>query len=154
MGNTKKAGPTPSRASSRPPATGTQRFSASTAVGGLEYDFQPYGKMGSIPEPSSDLIEAFQKEMASIMKEGMELLPEKVENTDDPVVMIRVLTQFLSADTRAVETKILQGCAALCQDSPNFDQQDELPYRLKRAWIGWLTGVFLVPEASTPATGS
>lgn len=152
MGNTKKTSPTPARP--RPPAAGTQRFSASTAVGGLEFDFKPYGDMGAIPEPSSGLIEAFQKEMASIMKEGMERLPGETQNTNDPVVMVRILTEFLSADTRDIEEKILQGCAALCQDSPSFDQQDVLPYRLKRAWIGWLTGVFLDPEASAAATRS
>jgi hypothetical protein len=115
---------------------------------GLEYNFEPYAGAGQIPEPSSMQINAFRSALGTLYSESRANAPD----TEDPDV--EKITEFLSRDTTEIDEKLLHAVAAVCSDSPSFDDLSALPYRGLQAFMGWLTKVLLLPEAPRPATSS
>jgi len=65
-----------------------------------------------------------------------------------------IATVMTDNATTVFESKTLQACADVCSNTPSFDELDALPWRLKQAFMFWLAGVFLSPEAWRPATSA
>jgi hypothetical protein len=126
-------------------------FNLSDEVGALDYNFEPYARAGTIPEPSAMQIQAFRHALGELLSS----LPTPERPTDDdPAVFSATLTEFLSRDTTEADEKILQITADVCSNQPSFDELQMLPYRARQAFLTWLTGVLLIPEAQRPATST
>jgi hypothetical protein len=123
-------------------------FVLADQVSELAYDFKPYAGSGIVPEPSSMQIQAFRQALASMMTD----LPVESGPQGATVELVKKISDYLSADTSELTEKILHAAADVCSNSPSFDDLQALPYRAQQAFLGWLTGVFLVPEAQTLAT--
>jgi hypothetical protein len=126
-------------------------FNLGQEIGELTYNFEPWAGAGSIPEPSSVQIQAFRQALGEVFALGQEEGEEK-QDPNDPAQFAKMLNQFLSQDTTEVDEKMLHLAAAVCSDSPSFDDLQALPFRGRQAFLGWLVGVLLVPETSRPAT--
>lgn len=110
------------------------------AIDELTYDFTAYGgKSGVIPEPSTEQVEMFTEMLRQVMPtmtdaEGKILLDvaaiqAKVADGDDLGLIVNTAVENLfSGEIKADEIKAL-------------------PYRVQKAFLGWIVGVFLSPEA-------
>jgi hypothetical protein len=114
----------------------------------LEYNFEPYSSKGFIPEPTSQQIQNFRQSLAELIGETSNNAP----NTDDPVGLVKRVADYLGQDTTEITAKILHIAADVCSNQPSYDDLEAIPYRAQQAFLGWLTGVFLIPETRTPAT--
>lgn len=124
-------------------------FVASEQVDELTYDFKPHGPEGTIPEPSATQIQDFRQAIAQMFQD---MVPEDMDDEAKAVSAVKRVVEFLGKDTSEEQQKILQTVAAVCSDNPSFDVLDKLPYRHQQAFIGWLSGVLLIPKALTPVT--
>lgn len=116
-------------------------FIASEKVEELTYDFNPHvEESGVIPEPSSKQIEQYQRTVSAAMKEaGVEVGDDgkprlKAEDMDD-----------LLSKSEAVESAVILATADLTGIAPKTLRR--LPFRVQRAFMGWIMGVFFNPEA-------
>lgn len=143
-------------------------FKASSAVESLEYDFAPYvpelngagqpkmvkGKpqyvKGTIPEPSDEQLDVYRKAVGEITREAL----GKVEGVADmnQLDQIKLIADLMEQGSAAITDKFVQATAEVCGNQPSVDQIRKLPSRHKQAFLGWISGVFLRPEASTPVT--
>jgi len=117
----------------------------------LTYDFTPYAGSGTIPEPSSLQIMAFQKGVAELFEA---LLPPDTPKDATVQVMAQVVTEYLTKDMAEVQDKLLYVVSAVCSDQPSFDDLNALPFRAQQAFLGWVVGTFLVPRLSMPGMSS
>jgi hypothetical protein len=125
------------------------KFILAEEVESLDYNFMPYGGSGTIPEPSAVQIQAFRQALGALVSEQEDTAAPS--GVDDPK-FIEALTLYLNADTSEMDEKVLHYAADVCSNQPSFDDLSGLPYRARQAFLGWLVGVFLVPEVPTPAT--
>jgi hypothetical protein len=123
------------------------KFILAEEVETLDYNFEPYAGTGTVPEPSAMQIQAFRKVLAEMVQDAM---PE-VTGMEDPRFM-EAVTTWLGRDSSEMDEKVMHAVADLCTNQPSFDDLSSLPYRARQAFVGWLTGMFLVPEALMPAT--
>lgn len=135
-------------------------------VDDLSFDFSstsnPDGAKGTIPDPSAKQINTFQKKLRAISKEIRRTLgkldkdtdPDKAgaeEEASDTEVLAAALE---SADDALVgaQDAIVAAVAGVCGGHPTLAEIQALPYRAQQAFIGWVTGTFLDPQPSKPAT--
>jgi hypothetical protein len=124
-------------------------FILSEHVDELTFDFTPYGPEGKIIEPTAGQIQNFRSALAGLFQE---LIPEDEGQPANPVELAKRVTEYVSRDQTEILYKILHAVAAVCSDSPSFDVLEGLPYRHQQAFVGWISGVFLLPPVPTPAT--
>ena len=116
-------------------------FKATEAVEELTYDFHPHVKVaGTIPEPSSKQIEDFRERLISSVK-ATGLNPEALHSGN--VSMEQVDELLDKAD--GIEEEMLSAVADLTGIA--HDTLRALPHRIKSAFMGWVVGQFLNPEA-------
>jgi hypothetical protein len=130
-------------------------FVLSEEVGILNYNFEPYGGSGVIPEPSSVQIASFKRAIGAMIEEAVP--DEKDEAPKEKGITphaVKRLAEMLSRDSSEQEQKLLHVLAEMCSDSPSFDTLDALPYRAQQSFFGWISGTFLFPEGLTPVTMS
>lgn len=147
-----KATPSRPRPNPRAATTGEKRtsFVSSEAIDGLDYDFTAHGGgSGSIPEPSSWQVDAFRQFLgkqfeAAQASSGNSGDEERELTTRERV---KLLSDVLSKDDSEGRAEILDACSAMCSGTPSVEELAALPYRLQQKFFGWLTGVFLNPEA-------
>lgn len=127
-------------------------FVAAEEVEPLNFDFKPYGtddeNVGVIPEPSSDQIQQFRTTVS-------ELIQQELPDIDDEAsiaVLRRALIAAIGKDQTELQQKMLQALADVCSNRPSFDLLHHLPWRHQQAFTGWISGIFLLPNASTLAT--
>ena len=125
-------------------------FVAKEQVDELTYNFEPWGPQGEIPEPSAAQITAFRKGVAEMFEAT---LPEGMdEGEEKQAELVKKVIEFIGRDTSEVQEKILHSVADVCSDRPSYDVLEALPYRHQQAFVGWVTGVFLLPQTLTPVT--
>jgi hypothetical protein len=129
-------------------------FVLSEEVSELDFNFEPYGGSGKIPEPSAYQITRFKKGLAELVE--MSATEDDNTKVDDMPTkeFAQRLSKLLSEDTSEQDTKVLHVIADVCSDNPSFDELEALPYRPRQAFFGWLVGVLIVPEGPRPATTS
>jgi hypothetical protein len=113
----------------------------------LTYDFTPYAGKGTVAEPSALQIQNFRRALG-------EMIGTMAPNEEEDVSMYQRVQDFFSRDTTEIQDKILHAAADVCSDHPSFDELAALPYRAQQAFLGWITGTFLVPQQLMPATSS
>jgi hypothetical protein len=122
------------------------KFVLNDEVDELTYDFAPYAGSGSIPEPSSTQLADFRRALLELLAES------QTASEGDSVPLVQQMQTYLAQDMTQMEEKLLHAVAALCSDSPSFDELNALPYRPAQAFLGWVAGTFIRPEASRLAT--
>lgn len=126
------------------------KFVVADSVESLEYNFEPYAGKGVIPEPTAGQIQNFRQALADLF--GMLPTPD-TEQVSGQEVMRRV-TEFLGRDTSEIEGKLLHAISDVCSNQPSYDELTELPYRAQQAFVGWISGTFLLPQLPMPATNA
>lgn len=124
-------------------------FKAQDAVEALEFDFNPHvNASGVVPEPTSDQIDEFRTTLAAAYQD-LGLDPETLNAATGEGGIGPVLEHFgaIMASTSNLETKVAKAVAVLCSGSPTEEQILALPYRVRQAFLGWMTGTFFNPEA-------
>lgn len=116
-------------------------FKAAEQVEELAYDFNPHSKVsGVIPEPTSKQVEAYRRKIADAIKDS---------GLDPDALMNGVLTL---ADMDGLLEKSAKAEAAIVEATADLtgianDSLKALPYRVQYAFLGWIMGQFLSPEA-------
>src|SRR5215469_1111031 len=129
-------------------------FVLAEEVSALEYNFEPYGGKGIIPEPSAIQIQAFRQALGSLI-ETEDLGPIGQNPNDLPrEEFVKVVSMFLNRDTSEIDEKTLHMCADVCSGTPSFDELQTLPFRARSAFMGWLVGKLLLPEVPVPTTSN
>ena len=119
-------------------------FKATEAVEELTYDFTPHitgsAAQGKIPEPSSKQIEQFRNAIVGSVKEaGL-----------DPTALTSGKFSFEQMDDLLAKAdSVEKATVAAVADITGIAHStlDALPFRVKAAFLGWITGEFLNPEA-------
>lgn len=119
-------------------------FKATEAVEELSYDFAPYGPAGTIPEPTTKQVEAFRATMFGSLRSLMEGLGIKPEDLDKTKVTLDLLDTVMEKSSEA-EDMVVHAVADLTGIADHT--LNALPYRIKAAFLGYITGQFLNPEA-------
>jgi hypothetical protein len=111
------------------------------AIEALTYDFRPYAKVeGEVPEPSAADIEKYRTSLMEAIK-ALGLDPEVLSSGK----MNLGLLDGLLEKSRDLEESMLDATAELTQvDRVTLDA---LPYRVSRAFMGYVMGAFFSPEA-------
>jgi hypothetical protein len=125
-------------------------FVASEVVESLDYDLNVQGGndeslRGTIAEPSTAQIETYRDALIKSFKDlGIDVdgMKDKKVNLDD--------MDDLLAKNKKVEADLLVATANLTGIKATVLKA--VPYRIQRAFAGWIMGQFFSPEASTPAT--
>lgn len=140
------------------------KFVAETSVEALEYDFAKYlpddpDAVGVIPEPTTGQLEAYfnsMRAMASKIRDlqqkvkGLEAQSKSGEEVDNDE-MERVLAEMDELSFAEYQGDMVAAVSDLCSNKPTVDQIGALPFRVKQAFIQWITGEFR-PEAQAPTT--
>lgn len=116
-------------------------FDAGAVVDVLDYDFTAFlpGVQGVIPEPSGQAIETLTEVLRRVM-------PTKTDENGKMTLDIDAVEREVKEGSD-VESILYTAIADFCQQTPNVEQLRRLPYRVQRAFIGWLLGKFFSPEA-------
>ena len=128
-------------------------FILTEEVSTLDYNFEPYAGKGTIPEPSAMQIQVFKQGLAQMVEYAARAEDIDV-NTLPPKEFAERLSKLLSEDTSEQDEKVLYMIADVCSSSPSFDDLQALPFRARQAFMGWIVGALIVPEAPRPATSS
>lgn len=131
------------------------RFVVSEEVEDLSYDFTKFVKdaAGIIPEPSGVQLNAFRKAISEVTREALATVPDdKAVKALTSRQQFSLVADFLGRDDSVLAEKMAHIAADVCSGTPSFEDISALPARPAQAFYGWLTEVFLRPEASTPAT--
>jgi hypothetical protein len=127
------------------------QFNAAERVSELSYDFRPYVQLdGVVPEPSSDQIRAFKHSFSEMVTAAVGDVAGAQEAS--PLQQFEIFVQYLGRDTAEIDEKGLHAMADVCSNKPSFDDLTSAPYRIQQAFLGWLVGLFLVPEGLRLAT--
>lgn len=124
------------------------KFDVAEAVDELSYDFEKFvpGAKGVIPEPTNEQLGAFRRAIA-------DSIPIREGDDGKPTIDFAALKDKVEDDEgAALEAALYQAIADLTSEHPTAEQIKALPYRAQRAFVGWVMGTFLRPEASAPAT--
>lgn len=122
-------------------------FKASEAVEELSYDFTPYGPSGTIPEPSTKQVDAFRAVMFGSLRTLAESLGVEVSDLapgSGVKVSMDMIDTLMERSTEA-ETLVVSAVADLTGIPDRT--LNALPYRVKAAFLGYISGSFLNPEA-------
>lgn len=122
-------------------------FKASEAVEELSYDFSPYGPAGTIPEPSTKQVEAFRNTMFGSLRhlaEGLGVDVSDLGPGSDKRLSMDMLDTVLEKSSEA-EDLVVHAVADLTGIADKT--LNALPYRVKAAFLGYITGQFVNPEA-------
>lgn len=121
-------------------------FVATEVVEEMTYDFRPHADAsGTIPEPSNKQVERFRHSlMASVEELGID--PEQMRTGKIDYEQVGALMEKAGQ----VEQHLLDAVADLTGIANST--LNALPYRIQAAFVGWIVGMFMRPEASTPAT--
>jgi hypothetical protein len=128
-------------------------FILSEEVTTLDYNFEPYASSGTIPEPSAYQIQVFKQGLAQLverMAENEEIDLDKLP----PKEYAKRLSGLLSEDTTEQDEKVLHMIADVCTGQPSYDDLSALPFRARQAFLGWILGSLITPEAPRPVTNN
>lgn len=117
-------------------------FDAGSAVDPMDYDFTTVkggqGK-GTVPEPSTADMKAFQRDFANIQRRAMALEPEDEKSVGKlSADEMKDLQDKMEALGEEMDVCI----ASLCQNTPSVEDVSTLPFRVKTAFAKWLLEQF------------
>lgn len=118
-------------------------FVAAEAVSGLDFKLDPWGPAGVIPEPSTGQIEKLTEALSKIAGDT------GADTADAALAQVAKLPEDEQA---AMLDGIMGAITDITQTVLTREQIDALPHRIKNAFLGWLLGSLLLPEALSPAT--
>lgn len=133
------------------------KFNAATAVEAMDYDFTAFGgKAGTIPEPTSDQIQAFMKAIADTAASYRTLAKDteaKVEDgmSDEEVIALVTADSDLQDKAKALGDNVSDAITAVTSGEITREDIDRLPWRIQQAFAAWLASE-LNPEHAGPAT--
>lgn len=129
-------------------------FVAADEVPALTYDFTAYkGESGVIPEPTDTQITTFRRSVKAALAPVMDLA-KRAKGMSEDDVQAMVIAGGDDTISDELWQQIIDAVGVLCGGSPSADQINALPGRVKTAFAGWITGIFLQPKALTPDTNS
>jgi hypothetical protein len=128
-------------------------FILSQEVTTLDYNFEPYAPSGVIPEPTASQIQVFKKGLAQLVEYSARAEDIDVEKLS-PAEYAKRLSGLLSEDTTEQDEKVLHMIADVCSGQPSFDDLSALPFRARQAFLGWIIGALVAPEAQRPVTSN
>lgn len=130
------------------------QFNAGSAVESLDYDFTDYvpGCAGTIPEPSTEQIEAYFDRAREVAQEVMAIKgkmdkikdadgDDNAENLSEEEVT-EIVTDLESIDVHGMQAKMVDLIADLCSQQPTSEQITALPFRVRQAFIKWVGSQF------------
>lgn len=121
-------------------------FKATEEVEELSYDFNPhFAAKGVIPEPTTDAVEAYRRVIFDSIKDVASDMLDLDPETDVDKVDWTTKVDEVFAKSKEVEDSATLATAELTGLDP--DMLFALPYRVRVAFMGWIMGVFLNPEA-------
>lgn len=134
-------------------------FSAASSVEALDYDFSAvpdYPKSlrdkGTVKEPSDAKIGAFLdglKNMVTNAKtEGLTLDVPDDASAEEMLAALDSVTGDAFVKLMETTAKLY---AALCSDSPNYDQLQALPLRVRTEFYAWIMAEVVRPEGGRNA---
>lgn len=113
-------------------------FDASVDVDELTYNFKPHVDLqGVIPEPDTKSVEKYRKKIAEAMKKA----------DVDPSMPLEAALAELDAVMSKISGLEIEMLLATC-DLTGLPPAEvrKAPYRVQRAFVGWIMGVFFNPE--------
>lgn len=116
--------------------------------GSLRYNFTAFGGVaGIIPDPSDELLDAFNKGYRDLLKEyGVTEDGEEIEDSEVPD--LDELEKRADKPTFVQQQQdVVKLIAELCQDSPSEEQIMKLPFRVRQKFVVWLQRQLVSPEA-------
>lgn len=127
-----------------------------TSIEALDYDFNPFADVtGTIPEPSTELVDAYNLEIEKIRQSVRLRLAERDAEIDkaaakgeDPPPLDLDEVQKASDGYRE---RLVLALEALCGGELKSDFLRSLPFRLTQAFSDWLSGE-LSPKGATTDT--
>ncbi len=133
-------------------------FNAGEVLEPLDYDFSAFGgPVGVIPEPSSGAVKDYFRAMKNLAKEARKFkdIEAKLGNIDDvsDEELAERMATIDEAEEGADELQRAQkeALAALCSNTPSFDELDRLPFRIFTAFNKWLVGE-INPKTAAPGS--
>lgn len=127
-------------------------FQAAGAVEPLEYDFTQYvpDAKGVIPEPTTGQIQDYFNSAREMAKEvqGIRAQADRVQAADGDAdafseeEIAEIVDQMENLDIGEYTGKVVTMVAALCSDQPNADQINALPFRVRQAFVKWVSAQF------------
>lgn len=135
------------------------KFNAGTAVEVLEYDFTDYVPdcKGSIPEPSTEQLDAYFNAIRDLAKnvQNLRAKAERAEHAEDNELsndeVDAILAEMDDLSISKYTGEMTVAIADLCSGQPSKEQIEALPFRVKQAFLQWVTGEFR-PEAGAPTS--
>ncbi len=142
-------------------------FDAGAVVEALDYDLSAVGgPRGTVPEPTDKQVRDWTRAMQQ------QALDAQLDLDVEKASVREIAEVIMSRDAEALAAHALEAFAALCGGrkvvhrgadgepqqvewvggSPTYAQLAALPFRVQRAFFGWLTGELTRPEA--PAGGT
>jgi hypothetical protein len=113
-------------------------FDASNAVEALDWDFAPHVQAsGTVPEPSDRILRGFQ---AAMTRNLTDLGVDRAQ-LGSPQQLVAALADVDEKKLEKAADKVNKALADLCQGSPSLEQLEQLPPRVRNAFMGWLTGL-------------
>jgi hypothetical protein len=128
-------------------------FILSEEVTSLDYNFEPYARSGVIPEPTAGQIQNFKKGLADLVEYSARAEDIDIEKLS-PAEYSKRLSGLLSEDTTEQDEKVLHMIADVCDGQPSYDDLSALPFRARQAFLGWIIGALITPEAPRPVTNN
>lgn len=118
-------------------------FKARDVVQQISYDFNPYAnEKGAIEEPSTDQVVEYRNAIGEAIKE-LGLDPEDFTSGGATLGIDKFAEVLESAGS--LEATMLEATAELT--GLDLDMLQGLPYRVSRAFAGYIMGAFFSPEA-------
>lgn len=112
-------------------------FDAAGAVEPLDWNFRPHvDASGTIPEPTDSQVTKLMETLRLVIGE------QPLER----------LSKMSEDEQRAVNDQLLDAVVTVCSSSPSREQIEGLPFRVQRAFFGWLFGSLLDPQLPTAGT--
>jgi len=120
------------------------QFNAAKAVDPININLKPYVDLETtIPEPSTKAMTEFQNVLVSMAKE-LNIKPGQQMD-------LAAMAEMPEDAANVIADKMQAAIIGLCGGAITDAHLDALPFRVKIAFITWLTGE-ISPEASTPGT--
>lgn len=119
-------------------------FKAETAALALDWDFRPYVKAhGTTPEPT----DAQVRKMNAALRASTLAVTGDDFDPDDRAAAARIFAKLTDEQLAAMEESNLDAITVVTGDCPSREQIDQLPFRIKRAYIKSLIQDLNDPES-------
>jgi len=126
-------------------------FDAGNAVEPLDFDFSAFVEdcKGTIPEPSQGALERFFDATREIGTQAGVAALEQASSASEVAGALATASEDV---LDALTDKLVVAVADLCSGTPSLEQIQQLPFRVRQAFIDWLLGEITDPTKLNPAS--